>query len=67
MEGPRKRTLQRALKVLGSSGQLAQALSLPLSELESYLEGEKELPEAIFLRALDIVASTPRPARHAED
>lgn len=60
MNGPHKRTLLKALQVVGSKERLAVALELEVAELEGYLNGV-ELPHKIFIEALDIVASGPRP------
>jgi hypothetical protein len=53
---PSARTLRRALNISGSKDRLAAALNVPLADLDSYLSGEKEIPDQIFLAALDIVA-----------
>lgn len=57
MVGARKRTLVRALQVLRSRERLAAALQVTLEELETYLEGDKPLPDQAFMVALDIVAT----------
>jgi len=57
MIGARQRTLVRALQVLRSRERLAAALQVSLEELETYLEGEKPLPDRAFMIALDIVAT----------
>jgi hypothetical protein len=61
MDGSHSRTLQRALEALGNNKErLSIALEVPLPELEAYLAGEKPLPHAKFIEALDIVANSPR-------
>ena len=57
MVGARKRTLVRALQMLRSRERLAAALQVTIEELETYLEGEKPVPDAAFMVALDIVAT----------
>jgi hypothetical protein len=59
MDGPQKRTLLKALELLGSKKRLAVALDLSVAELERYLNGEA-LPHKVFIQALDIVAGSPR-------
>ena len=59
MDGAHKRTLEKAIQVVGSKEQLALALDLPLAELDGYLSGEA-LPHNVFIEALDIVAGSPR-------
>jgi hypothetical protein len=57
MDGAHRRTLERALQVVQTKERLAVALDVPLEELETYLIGEKPLPNQVFITALDIVAS----------
>jgi hypothetical protein len=57
MDGAHARTLERALKVVETKERLAVALEMPLAELEAYLSGQKPLPNAAFIAALDIVAN----------
>ena len=57
MEGAHKRTLERALQVAKTKERLAVALEVPLEELESYMAGEKPVPNQAFILALDIVAN----------
>jgi hypothetical protein len=57
MDGAHKRTLERALQVVGTKERLAVALEVPLKDLESYLAGEKPVPNQAFITALDIVAN----------
>ena len=61
MDGAHTRTLQRALEALGNDkDRLSIALETPVPELEAYLSGEKPLPHAKFIDALDIVANVSR-------
>ena len=55
MTGPQLRTLERALKTVGTKDRLAATLRISVEELERYLHG-KPLPCAIFIDALDVVA-----------
>jgi hypothetical protein len=57
MDGAHKRTLERALQVVKTKERLAVALEVPLVELESYMAGEKPVPNQAFILALDIVAN----------
>jgi hypothetical protein len=57
MDGAHKRTLERALQVVETKERLAVALEVPLPDLESYLAGEKPVPDKAFIAALDIVAN----------
>jgi hypothetical protein len=56
MDGMHSRTLERALKLVGSKERLASAIKVPAEELETYLSGKKPLPSDALLLALDIVA-----------
>ena len=51
------RTLRRALATIGSEEHLAAALNCSPLELVRWLSGEKPAPSAVFIAALDIVAS----------
>ena len=57
MDGAHRRTLERALKVLGSKERLAVVLELPPDDIDSYISGEKALPHQAFLTAIEIVAN----------
>ena len=59
MRGPTRRTLARALEIMGTKERLAEALGVPVAALEGYLNGE-DAPYRIFFKALDIVARGPR-------
>ncbi len=51
----RRRTLQRALAIVGSRAALARKLRVPRDELASWLKGDDVPPTAVFLGAVDIV------------
>lgn len=58
MDGAHKRTLERALNVVVvTKERLATALEVTLKDLDTYLAGEKPVPNQMFLTALDIVAN----------
>jgi len=58
---PQSRTLRRAVDIAGSKERLAALLKITLADLEAYLAGTKEIPDKVFLAALDVVAgNTPR-------
>ena len=57
VDGPPRRTLERALQVVKTKERLAAALGVPLQDLESYLAGEKPVPNQAFITALEIVAN----------
>lgn len=60
MDGAHKRTLERALEMVKTKERLALALEIPLSELGTYISGEKPLPNQAFISALEIVANGQR-------
>jgi DNA-binding transcriptional regulator YiaG len=53
------RTLQRALRAMGSVQRLATYLGVAPAQLEDWLAGRGKAPNAVYLRALDLVASGP--------
>ena len=53
------RTLERALRAMGSVQRLATYLGVSPAQLEDWLAGRGKAPNAIYLRALDLVASGP--------
>ena len=55
MDGPHKRTLEEALKLVGNEKRLATTLGILQSDLRGYLNGTP-MPHQVFLDALDIVA-----------
>jgi hypothetical protein len=57
VSGPRGRTLQRALEIVGTRERLAAALGISPADLDAYLAEDKPLPDPLFHAALDIVAS----------
>ena len=58
MSGAHSRTLQRALQIVQGKERLAAALKITVPQLEGYLAGRTELPQPLFLLALDIVAGS---------
>lgn len=56
MSTPPARTLRRALSIAGSRERLAALLKVTVQDLEAYLSEKKEIPDAVFMAALDIVA-----------
>jgi len=55
MNGPHLRTLELALKTIGTKVRLAIALGVSVEDLETYLGGER-LPHKVFIDALQIVS-----------
>lgn len=53
------RTLRRAADTLGGEQPLAEALVVPLDQLEEWLKGKGLPMNAVYLTALDIVAQGP--------
>jgi hypothetical protein len=53
----RRRTLARALEVAGDARTLARFLGLALDDLHDWISGKAEVPMAVFLAFIDIVAS----------
>jgi len=53
------RTLERALRAMGSVQRLAAYLGVSPPQLEGWLAGRGKAPNAVYLRALDLVASGP--------
>jgi len=54
---PRIRTLRRALRICGGVPALAHALGSSIGDLSHWLDGYAEPPTAVFILALEIVAS----------
>jgi plasmid maintenance system antidote protein VapI len=54
-----QRVLERALHKIGTPEQLARALHIPKPALVEYIEGRSPVPEAILLRAVDILGDEP--------
>ena len=61
------RTLERALRAMGSVQRLAEYLAVSPAQLEDWLRGRGTAPNAVYLRALDLVASGPFISSHRED
>ena len=53
------RTLALALRTVGSRADLADYLGVTQAILQEWLDGRREPPTAIYLRALDLVAKGP--------
>ena len=58
------RTLSLALRSIGSLERLAQYLDVPGPLLQEWLDGKREPPTAIYVRALELVALGPFAAPH---
>ena len=53
-------TLEYALALAGSDASLAARLNVPIGKVRLWLDGIEDMPDAIFLAAVDvIIASTP--------
>ena len=50
------RALRRAALGLGSVQALCAHLGVPMSQLNSWLEGEVRPPDAVFLKVVDLLA-----------
>lgn len=53
------RTLALAQRTIGGRAQLAEYLGVSEALLQEWLDGRREPPTAIYLRALDLVANGP--------
>ena len=53
------RTLERATRLLGGVARLAKHLGISEAQLLDWLAGRGTPPNAVYLRALDLVASGP--------
>jgi DNA-binding transcriptional regulator YiaG len=60
------RTLERALRAMGSVQRLAEYLDVSPTQLEDWLSGRRKAPNSVYLRALDLVASGPFVSSHRE-
>ena len=54
-ESTQARTLHRACLILGGAAQLASHLGVPEATLQAWLEGREEVPQMVFLAAVEIV------------
>jgi hypothetical protein len=64
---PQTRTLAQALRISGSSENLAEQLGCDTAELDRWLAGDEPTPPGIYLKALDLVSlgtDHPTRARH---
>lgn len=55
-------TLLEAADVAGGVQALARRLRVPKKQLGSWMEGEAEAPPAVFLRAVDFLRASEKPA-----
>jgi DNA-binding transcriptional regulator YdaS (Cro superfamily) len=53
----KRRTLGRALEVAGDESKLARFFGLPADAVRDWSSGRTEVPMAVFLALIDIVAS----------
>ena len=53
------RTLARAARAVGGAERLAEYLDVEDAELRDWLDGTREPPTSIYVRALDLVARGP--------
>lgn len=53
------RTLALALSTIGGRARLAECLGVSESLLQEWLDGQREPPTLIYVRALDLVANGP--------
>ena len=54
------RALHDACLRLGGEHKLAAYLGVPVERIERWLNGEGRPPDAVFLRCIDLVESSPR-------
>jgi hypothetical protein len=59
----KRRALHRAFYMVGSPEALAGVLRLPQPELAKLLGGKKEIPNAVFLAAVEFILGHPEAAR----
>jgi transcriptional regulator with XRE-family HTH domain len=55
--GSKQQLLLRALQMVGEREDLAHKLGVEPAELGRWLSGSRDLPDAVFLKAVDIVLS----------
>jgi hypothetical protein len=53
-----RRTLRRALEIVGSQVALQQRIHVPEKRLAAWLQGVQPVPDAVFLQLVDIVVNT---------
>jgi hypothetical protein len=58
-----KRILERAVEHLGGAEVVADRLKISLSRLRLYASGEREVPDRIVLRTIDLLMDEPRASR----
>ena len=54
-KGVKTKTLQLAAEMVGGPRKLRDALKAPSADVMAWLAGDKEPPEEVFLRALDLL------------
>ena len=59
----KRRALHRAFYIVGTPEALATVLRLPVPELMKLLSGRKEIPQGVFLTAIDFILGHPEGAR----
>lgn len=59
------RAMWRALAILGGKEELQRRLGAPMREVDAWLEGRREPPVDVFLKAVDIVSFPTRPSHPA--
>jgi DNA-binding transcriptional regulator YiaG len=58
-DNPKARTLRRAVGVVGSESALAETLGVSPESVSAWLLGEQDLPNNVYMRALDLVSQGP--------
>jgi hypothetical protein len=56
MANPKMRTIRRAARAVGGAADLAEALGVTVQAVEAWLMGRSIPGDALYMRALDIVA-----------
>jgi DNA-binding transcriptional regulator YiaG len=59
VSNPRLRTLRRALELIGTEDELAEALGVGFEELADWLAGRTMPPDTVYFAVLDLVAKGP--------
>ena len=57
----RRRLLEHAVKLVGGVDQLAEKLAISPRLVEHYLSGASAIPDALFVRLVDVLAEHRRP------